>query len=53
MFVELWMAGVRKMPHSNQDTQMSIESYHGVFKHWFALDTKALKGVRLTGWCGD
>jgi hypothetical protein len=32
------------MPHSNQDTQMNIEFYHGVLKHWFSLETKAFKG---------
>jgi hypothetical protein len=47
MFAELWMVGVRKLPHSNQDTQASIESYHGVLKHWFVLDTKSLKGHRI------
>jgi len=47
MFAKLWMAGVRRMPHSNQNTQASIESYHGVLKHWLALDTKGLKGCRI------
>ncbi len=47
MFVELWMVGVRRVPHSNQDTQANIESYHGVLKHWLALDTKGLKGHRI------
>jgi hypothetical protein len=47
MFVELWMVGVRKVPHSNQNTQASIESYHGVLKCWFALDTKGLRRHRL------
>jgi hypothetical protein len=47
MFVELWMVGVQRMPHSNQDTQASIESYHGALKHWFALDTKGLRGRRI------
>jgi hypothetical protein len=32
MFVELWMVSVQKVPHSNQDTQVSIESYHGALK---------------------
>jgi hypothetical protein len=50
MFVELWMVGVRRVPHSNQDTQASIESYHSALKHWLALDTE---GVGLIGWCGD
>jgi hypothetical protein len=49
MFVELWMVGVRKVPHSNQNTQASIESYHGALKHWLGLDTKGLGGHRI-GW---
>jgi len=47
MFVELWMVGVQRVPHSNQNIQTSIESYHGVVKHWFALDTKGFKGCRI------
>jgi hypothetical protein len=47
MFAELWMVGVRRVPHSNQDTQVSIESYHGVLKCWLALDTKGLRGRRI------
>jgi len=39
--------GVQIVPHSNQDTWTNIESYHGVLKHWFALDTKALKGRKI------
>jgi len=33
--------------NSNQDTQTTIESYHDVLKHWFAFDTKGLKGRRI------
>jgi hypothetical protein len=29
---------------SNQDTQASIESYHGALKHWSSLETKGLRG---------
>jgi len=47
MLVELWMVGVQRMPHSNQDTQANIESYHGALKRWLALDTKGLRGRRL------
>jgi hypothetical protein len=47
MFVELWMVGVRRVPHSNQDTQTNIESYHGALKRWLALDTKGLRGCRI------
>ncbi len=35
------------MPHSNQDTQMSIELYHGVLKCWLALDTNGLRGHKI------
>jgi len=47
MFAKLWMVGVRKVPHSNQDTQTIIESYHGALKRWFALDTKGFRGHRI------
>jgi len=30
--VELWMIGLWQLLHSNQDTQVSIESYHGASK---------------------
>jgi hypothetical protein len=49
MLVELWMVGVQQVPHSNQDPQTNIGSYHGALKHWFALDIKGLKGCR-TNW---
>jgi hypothetical protein len=38
------VANVQQMPHSNPDTQASIESYHSALKCWFALDTKCLRG---------
>jgi hypothetical protein len=47
MFAKLWMVGVRRVPHSNQDTQMSIESYHGVLKCWLVLDTKGFRRRRI------
>ncbi len=47
MFTELWMVGVRRVPHSNQNTKVSIESYHGALKCWLALDTKGLRGRRI------
>jgi hypothetical protein len=47
MFAELWMVGVQRMPHSNQNTQANIESYHGVLKHLFTLDTKRVRGCRI------
>jgi hypothetical protein len=43
----LWMVGLRRVSHSNQDTQTSIESYHGALKHWFSLETKGLRGWRI------
>jgi len=47
MAVELWMVGVRKVPHSNQDTETNIESYHDALKRWFALDTKGFKRCKI------
>jgi hypothetical protein len=47
MFAELWMVGVQRVPTSNQDTQVSIESYHGVLKRWLALYIKGFKGRRI------
>jgi len=47
MFAELWMMGVRKVPHSIQNTQVNIESYHGALKRWFALDTKGFRGCKI------
>ncbi len=41
------MVGVRKVPHSNQDTQTNIESYHGALKRSLTLDTKSLRGCRI------
>ncbi len=35
------------MPHLNQDTQASIESYHGALKRYFSLETKGLRGRRI------
>ncbi len=47
MLAKLWMVGVLRVPHSNQDTPTNIKSYHGALKRWFALDTKGLRGRRL------
>jgi hypothetical protein len=47
MFAKLWMVGVRRMPHFNQDTQASIESYHGALKCSFTLDTKGFRGHKI------
>ena len=43
----MWLIGARRVPHSNQDTQGSIEAYHGALKRWFKLDTKGLRGRRV------
>jgi hypothetical protein len=37
------------VPHSNQNTQANIESYHNALKHWRTFDTKGLKG-RMIDW---
>jgi hypothetical protein len=42
--LKLWMIGLWQVPHSNQDTQMNIDFYHGTLKWWFSLKTKGLKG---------
>jgi len=47
MFEELWIGGVRTVPHSNQDTKASIESYHGALKCWLVFYTKGLKGCTI------
>jgi hypothetical protein len=41
--LELWIIDLQCMPHSNQDTQANIESYHDALKRWFSLETKGLK----------
>jgi len=43
-FIDLWMVGLQRVPHSNQDTQASIESNHGALKRWFSLEIKGLQG---------
>ncbi len=47
IIVDLWMVEFRQVPHSNQNTQTSIESYHGPLKHWFSLETKWLQGPQI------
>jgi hypothetical protein len=47
LVIDLWMVGFRRVPHSNHDTQTSIESYHGALKHWFSLETKRLRGRQI------
>ncbi len=42
--VNLWMIELWQLPHSNQDTQVSIKSYHRALRHWFSLEAKGLKG---------
>ncbi len=43
-YVDLWMVGFHQMPNSNQDTQASIEFYHGALKQWFSFEAKGLRG---------
>ncbi len=47
MFTKLWMVGVWRVPHSHQNTKVSIDSYHGALKCWLAFDTKGLRGRRI------
>jgi hypothetical protein len=35
------------VPHSNQDTQATIESYHGALRRWFILDTKDFRRHKI------
>jgi hypothetical protein len=47
--IELWMIGLQWLPHFNQDTQASKESYMG---HWivgFPLKETDLEGIALIG----
>jgi len=44
---KLWMVRLCRVPHSNQDTQVSIESYHRPLKHWFSFETKGLRGHHI------
>ena len=39
--------GHRQNPHSNQDTQTSIASYHAVLKRWMKIDNHQLRGHRI------
>jgi hypothetical protein len=43
LVVDLWMVGFQQVPHSNQDTQTSIQSYHGALKCWFFLEIEGLR----------
>jgi hypothetical protein len=47
--VNLWMVGLRRVPHSNQDTQTSIESYHGALKRWILWKQKGFEVNELIG----
>ena len=37
-FINMYIVDYCWNPHSNQDTQASIESYHAVLKHWMQID---------------
>ena len=45
--IEMYLVGHRRNPHSNQDTQASIESYHAALKRWMKIDNHQLRGRRL------
>jgi len=42
LVIDLWMVGLWRMPHLNQDTQASIKSYHGALERQFSLEIKGL-----------
>jgi hypothetical protein len=44
IIIDLWMVGLRQVPHSNQDTQTSIGTCNWALKCWFSLETKGLWG---------
>jgi hypothetical protein len=37
--VEVSMVGMCQVLHANQDTQISIDAYHGTIKWWLKHDT--------------
>ena len=43
----MYLVGHRRNPHSNQDTQASIESYHAALKQWMKIDNHQLQCRRL------
>jgi len=43
----MWMVALCQMAHSNQNTQASIEFYHGTLKQWFSFETKFFKGHHI------
>ncbi len=45
--VKLQMGRFCRVPHSNQNTQASVKSYHKALKHWFSLETKGLMGCHI------
>jgi hypothetical protein len=44
---KFWMVGLCRMLHLNQNTQVTIKSYHGALKRWFSLETKGLRGHHI------
>jgi hypothetical protein len=50
--VDLWIVGFSWVPHSNENTQANIKSYHGPWSDGSLLKQKVLRGVTLHGWCG-
>jgi hypothetical protein len=51
-FVDMYLVGHRQNPHSNQDTQISIESYHAALKRWMKINNHQLQGCRMDFLCG-
>ena len=45
--MDLWTVGIRRVPHSNMDTQSSIESYRGALKRCLSTDMRGLQGRRV------
>ena len=45
--IEMYLVGCRQNPHSNQDNQTNIESYHATLKQWIKIDNHQLRGRRL------
>ena len=46
-FKEMYLVGQLKNPHSNQNTQASIESYHAALKQWIKIENHKLQGQRM------
>ncbi|MCO5554535.1 hypothetical protein L7F22_008065 [Adiantum nelumboides] len=45
--IGMWIRASRMMKHANQDTNGSIESYHGLLKRKFLCDKRSIHGRRI------